>query len=260
MGKMKAISWALVLILALTILPAVQATAAEGGWIWFHTSNAENGVTLSIYADTTVASGVFTLTYDKKALTFGELTVDSNFVAAHAINAKVPGKVVISWVAPANQTAAETPILMQLHFEGTDVSSFNLSGSANGLSGELISVGMLDFTALNQALEEAGKKTEQDYTADSFQALLAARDEAEALLKQEIVSPGQVAAATEKLNNAMAKLETPAPPTQPPTEPTGTFWENNGWIAIVIAAVAVCAAGAVVTIVVLKKRRNKECA
>lgn len=251
MGKTKTISWALVLILALTMLPVVQAAAAQSSWLWFHTSAAEDGVTLSIYTDTTVASGVITLTYDKKALTFRELTVDDRFVAAHAINAKVPGKVLISWVAPADQVAEDTPILMQLHFEGTDDSSFSLSGTANGLDSEPVSVGALDFTALNTALTEANNKLVQDYTAGSFEALLAARDEAEALLKQEIVSPAQVAAATEKLNTAMAQLEPTAPITQPPTEPTLDPY------VIVVAIVAVCAAGAVVAVVILKKRRNK---
>ena len=256
MVKIRNVSRCLVLLMVLALLLTVQAVAAESGALWLSTSVAEEGITANICADTAVASGVITVTYDKKALTFREVTMDETAVAMHAVNSKIPGKLVISWVAPANCHVEEYQILMQIHFEGTDAGSISLSGGGNDLSGEAVAVTALDFVGLNTALSEVESKQVQDYTAGSFDAMLEAEKEARELLKKDIITPAQLAAATDKLNTALAQLEPKAPPTAPATTPAEPQ-PNNGWIGIAVAAVAVCAAVAVAVVVIKKKRGSK---
>lgn len=250
----------LVLILLLLLLLSVSASAVEAGTVWTCSSVSENSVTVSVCADTTVASGVITVTYDSKTLKFCDATMSSDYIVAHSINARVPGKILISWIAPGAYDAEDGHVLMQLQFEGASADSVAISGSVQGAEGEAVAVTALDFTALNTALEEVGSKLVQDYTPSSFDAMLDAEKEARDLLKQEIITPSQIAAAAEKLNSALAQLELKAPPTVPttaaPTEPVPQPG-SNGWIGIVVAVVAVCAAVSVAVVVILKKRGNK---
>lgn len=256
MVKIRNVSRCLVLLMVLALLLTAQAVAAESGALWLSTSVAEEGITANICADTAVASGVITVTYDKKALTFREVTMDETAVAMHAVNSKIPGKLVISWVAPANCHVEEYQILMQIHFEGTDAGSISLSGGGNDLSGEAVAVTALDFIGLNTALSEVESKLVQDYTAGSFDAMLEAEKEARELLKKDIITPAQLAAATDKLNTALAQLEPKAPPTVPATTDPASQ-PSSGWIGIAVAAVAVCAAVAVAVVVIKKKRGSK---
>ena len=257
MVKIRNVSRCLALLMVLALLLTAQAVAAESGALWLCASVAEEGVTAKICADTAVASGVITVTYDKRALTFREVTMDETAVAMHAVNSKVPGRLVISWVAPAGYSVEEYQILMQIRFEGTDASSISLSGSGNDLNGEAVAVTALDFTGLNTALAEVEGKLVQDYTPGSFDAMLNAEKEARELLEQEIVTPSQLAAATEKVETALAQLEPKAPPTVPATTAPAPQPNGNGWIGIAVAAVAVCAAVAVAVVVIIKKRGSK---
>lgn len=257
MKKAHQTSRLLVLILLLVLLLSVSASAAETGAIWTCSNAAENEVTVLVCADASVASGVITVTFDRKELSFVDVTMNSDYILAHAVNSQTFGKVQISWIASGGYDAEDGHVLMQLQFEGASAESISVSGSAYGTDGNAIAVTALDFTALNTALAEVESKLVQDYTVSSFDAMLNAEKEARDLLKQEVITPSQIAAAAEKLTTALAQLEPKAPPTTAaPTEPTPQP-NSNGWIGIAVAAVAVCAAIAVAVVVILKKRGNK---
>ena len=259
MGNIRRLAGLLVLLLALTWLLPMQVSAAENGTIWFESEVTAEGVTVSLWTDTDVASGVITINYDKKAWTFRQLELEEVYIAAHAINSKRPGVVQISWVAPADAASADAHLLMQLHFEGASVENISISGSAYTTTGESVYVAALDFVALNALIEEAEGKLQEDYTQESFTAMRNALDEAKALLEQQHVTPAQISAAAEKLQAAMDALQQPQPETQPGVTPGGDE-DQNHLVAVVAIVSAVMIAAVALLLVILKKRGNKACA
>lgn len=259
MGNIRRLAGLLVLLLALTWLLPMQVSAAENGTIWFESKVTAEGVTVSLWTDADVASGVITINYDKKALTFRQLELEEAYIAAHAINSKRPGVVQISWVAPADAASADAHLLMQLHFEGASVENISISGSAYTTTGESVYVAALDFVALNALIEEAEGKLQEDYTQESFAAMRNALDEAKALLEQQHVTPAQISAAAEKLQAAMDALQQPQPETQPGVTPGGDE-DQNHLVAVVAIVSAVMIAAVALLLVILKKRGNKACA
>lgn len=243
----------LVLMVTLIVWCSVQVGAAESGTIWYESTVTEEGVTVCVWTDADAASGVIALEYDKKALKFQDVELEQTYMAAHSINAKIPGEVKISWVAPKETGSQGVHKLMQLHFTGTSAETIRMSGSANTATGEKITVAALDLVALNAAIEAAEAKTAQDYTQESFAALETALQEAKALLSQEYRTPAQISAAAQKLEAALKNLEEPIPDVvEPPVK--------NGSMGIVVAIAAVCVAAAVIVVILLKKRGNKKCA
>ena len=259
MGNIRRLAGLLVLLLALTWLLPMQVSAAENGTIWFESKVTAEGVTVSLWTDTDVASGVITINYDKKALTFRQLELEEAYIAAHAINSKRPGVVQISWVAPADAASADAHLLMQLHFEGASAENISISGSGYTTTGESVYVAALDFVALNALIEEAEGKLQEDYTQESFAAMRNALDEAKALLEQQHVTPAQISAAAEKLQAAMDALQQPQPETQPGVTPGGDEDQNHLVAEVAIVSTVVIAAVALL-LVILKKRGNKACA
>lgn len=261
MGRIRNLSRLLVLLLVLTLLLAPQASAAEeNGNLWMRQISNEDGVTIYICADAAVASGVISVKYHVGSLSFCELTVESDYVLAHAVNAKA-GNVQISWIAPADAAAEEGHILMALTFTGKIYGDITLSGDVFDAAGEPIEITTLKTAELTSAIEAAQALQSADYTADSFAALQTVLSKAAALLEQTTVTPAQLDGALQDVNAAVSALARPQPettPTEPnPTDPVIDVAGGNGWVGIVIAFGAICAVGAVVAIVIMKKRGNK---
>lgn len=258
MGNIRKMSRLLAVLLAMVLLLSVSAAAQQNGAVWCESAAAEDGICISIWADANAGSGVIQLTYHKAEMKFLRLELEEAYVQAHSINAKIPGQVKVSWIAPANAAADGSHVLMRLYFEGTSAESLAFAGSAFTPDGESLQVTMLDFAPLNGLIESAEGQDLQGYTEESVAQLQTALQEAKALLEAEHVAPAQIEAAIAKLEQALQGLQQPLPTTQPTTQPTGQISEpNNGWIGIVAAAVAVCAAVVVVVIVLTKKREKK---
>lgn len=258
MGNIRKLSRLLAVLLAMVLLLSVSAAAQQNGAVWCESEAAEDGICISIWADANAGSGVIQLTYNKAEMKFLRLELEEAYVQAHSINAKIPGQVKVSWIAPANAAADGSHVLMRLYFEGTSAESLAFAGSAFTPEGESLQVTMLDFAPLKGLIESAEGQDLQGYTEESVAQLQTALQEAKALLEAEHVAPAQIEAAIAKLEQALQGLQQPLPTTQPATQPTGQISEpNNGWIGIVVAAVAVCAAVVVVVIVLTKKREKK---
>lgn len=290
MRNIRKFSVILALCLVLALLPVTLAGAAEGGSIWLRHSATEEDYTIALVADTAIGSGVITITYNIDVYTFQELTVDSAFVAAYALNDKEAGTIRISWVGTGAGSGAHVP--MRLRFDANFLTSLDatidLSGSIYSASGEEVAITGLDFGAFNAVARQAEKLKAEDYTADSFAAVQAALVAANAQANVETVSQAQVDAATQSLKAAIDALVVYVPepePTDPPaTEPIPTEPEptdpkptqpgstpakpqpttqtpapapkaDNGWMLIALAVLGLVAVAAAV--VILKKRGSK---
>lgn len=267
MGRIQKITRLLLLLLVLTLLLTPQATAAEeNGNLWMRQIPTSDGVTFYICADSAVANGVITVKYHVGSLSFCELTVESDYVLAHAVNAKKPGAVQISWIAPADATAEEGYILMALTFTGNNCENISFSGDAYDAAGEPVAVTMLEEAELTSAMEAAKNLQSADYTAESFAALQTVLSQTDALLEQIAVTPAQLDAALQDVNgavSALVRLQPEPEPTEPeptepePTEPVIDVTGGDDWVGIVIAFGVICVVGAVVAVVIIKKRGNK---
>lgn len=268
MGQIRKITRLSVLLLVLTLLLAPQAAAAEGnGNLWMRQISTDDGVTFYICADSAVASGVITVKYHVGSLSFRELTVESDYVLAHAVNSKNAGAVQISWIAPADVVAEEGHILMALTFTGKKGESISFSGDVYNAAGEPVAISILDVTELTSAMEAAEALQSADYTADSFAALQTVLSQTDALLEQIAITPAQLDAALQEVNgavSALVRLQPEPEPTGPePTEPAPTEpgpvidVTGDGWIGIIIAFGVICVVGAVVAVVIIKKRGNR---
>lgn len=228
MGRIRTFSIFLALCLVLALLPVASAHAAEGGSIWLRHLPTEEGYTIALVADTAIGSGVITITYETDVYTFQELTVDSAFVAAYAVNEQEAGTIKISWVGTGADIGAHVPMRLQFSmnlFSGA-YPSVDLSGSIYSANGEEVAITGLDFGAFNAVAYQADSLKAEDYTADSFAAVQAALAAANAQVNVETVSQAQVDAATQALKAAMDALVVYVPepePTDPPaTEPQPT--------------------------------------
>lgn len=228
MRNIRKLSVILALCLVLALLPVTSAQAAQGGSVWLRHSATEEDYTIALVADTAIGSGVITITYNIDVYTFLELTVDSAFVAAYAVNDKEAGTIKISWVGTGAGSDAHVPMRLQFSenlFSGADP-YVDLSGSIYSASGEEVAITGLDFGAFNAVARQAEKLKAEDYTADSFAALQAALAAANAQLNVETVSQAQVDAATQSLKAVIDALVVYVPepePTDPPaTEPQPT--------------------------------------
>lgn len=285
MRSIRKLSMILTLCLVLALLPVTSAHAAESGSLWLRHLPADGGVTMALVADTGIAGGVVTITYDPSQLTFQGLTVDSDYVLAHAVNDKEAGTIKISWVGKGAESGVY--ILMRLQFAGDPLAVATLSGSVKNTSGDIVAITVLDFGALNTAMNRAGGLKAEDYTADSFAAVQAALAAGNAQTNVETVTQAQVDALTQALVTALDNLvvyvpePTPPEPTEPvPTEPTPTEPTqpgstpakpeptqpssqtpapapkgDNSWMLIVLAVLGVAAVAVVA--VILKKRGRK---
>ena len=208
------------LCLLLTALPVARAVAAETGSMWLRHMPAEDGVEVALIADTAIASGVITITYDPELLTFQSLAVEEDYVLAHAVNAKEAGTIRISWIGTDKE--ADAHVLMRLQFAGDALAVATLSGSVQNEAGDDVAITALDFGPLNAAISKANGLKAEDYTADSFAGLKTALDAALAQEAVETVTQAQLDGAAQALSKAMENLAAfvPTPPPTDPTEPT----------------------------------------
>lgn len=289
MRNIRKLSIFLALCLVLCALPVASAHAAESGSMWLRHLPQNDGVSLSVCADTAVASGVITITYDSSLLAFQGLTVDSTYVLAHAVNDKETGKLHISWIGTGTDSGAY--VLMTLEFAGVPDQSSVLNGTVYDASGNTIAITTLNLTGVTAAVMQAETLKAEDYTAVSFASVQTALQEANDLLDQVTTTQAQLDAATQALVTAMDKLVvyTPEPPatepqpTEPaPTEPVPTepkpsdkptqpgsqpkptepvvadpVPKKNDTLLIVGVALALCAVVAIAAVVILKKRGRK---
>lgn len=225
MRNIRKLSVILLLCMLLCALPVSSANAAENGSLWLRQMPTDDGVTMAVCADTVVASGVITITYDSNVLAFQEVTLDSAYVLAHAINDQKAGQIRISWIG-TGEAADGGYVLLRLRFTGTADRSAVLTGSGYTADGDAIAIAVLNLTGTETAVLEAEALQAEDYTADSFAAVEAAIQEAKQLLALETVTQAQLDAVTQKLTDAMGNLVVfvpEPPPTQPPaTEPAPT--------------------------------------
>ncbi len=244
----------LLVLLALLVPLCPQAAAAESGAVWFETAASDSGLTVSVWTDAPVASGVLTFTFDRKVLTFVQEQVDESYVLAHAVNAQTVGTVRISWIAPEGMDAQGAHMLLQLHFTGTDDASLLIQGSAATVTGESVLVAMRDFAGLEALIAEAEGKDTQGYTPESVAALNTALENAKKVLQQEHVSPVALEAAKNSLQQALTGLQEPQPSQTDPGVQVQPDQNGNGlWIGLAVAGVCLAAVAAVM---IIRKRRN----
>lgn len=288
MRNIRKLSVILLLCMVLCALPVSSANAAENGSLWLRQMPTDDGVTMAVCADTVVASGVITVTYDSNVLTFQEVTLDSTHVLAHAVNDQKAGQIRISWIG-TGEAVDGGYVLLRLRFIGTEDQSAVLTGSGYSADGDAIAVTALNLTDATAAVSAAEALQAEDYTADSFAAVEAAMQDAKALLALETVTQAQLDAAAQNLTDAMGKLVVfvpepppteppateppatePAPtqpatdpaPTQPdtqpvPTKPVANPVPKKNDTLLIAAGIALGLAVIVAVVVILKKRGNK---
>jgi hypothetical protein len=220
MKHIQKLALVLTLCLLLTALPLTRAYAAESGSLWLRHLPADGGVTMALVADTNVASGVITITYDPSELTFQGLEADSAYVLAYALNDKEAGTIRISWIGTG--AGSDAHVLMRLQFAGDALAVATLSGSVQNEAGDDVAITALDFGPLNAAISKANGLKAEDYTADSFAGLKTALDAALARGEVETVTQAQLDGAAQALSKAMENLVAfvPTPPPTDPTDPT----------------------------------------
>lgn len=268
MKKIKSIAIILVLVMALSVLLAMPAAAAENGTLWLRAEATAEGVVVSVWANTTVTDGSITIKYSSETLTYTDITVDETCVLAHAVNAENLDALQIAWVAPGDYEKDGTEhVLMQLHFAGDNVDGFSVSGYFFNAEGEKTTLAPPEgFNMLQIAIASAKALNSEAYTTASYGNLLAALDAARAELSDPAVTPERLEAARQNVIAAVQALvklgeeptvpETTAAPTVPATQPADPQPQDSN-VGLIIAIVAVCVVAAVVVILVIKRKGNK---
>lgn len=193
------------LTLALCMLLAMGAFAAENGSVWITETDTDDGTVAFVITDTTVTDGVVAVNYDADKLTYQSVTVNETYVAMHAVNADEAGVVLISWVAPAAIQPEGNEVLIQVNFAGTSDEDVTLEGTVTGA--EITEAPAVDKTELEKAVLEAQGLKEEAYTAETWADLEEALAAAEAVLADPAATQEEVDAATAALRAAIDALE-----------------------------------------------------
>ena len=290
MEKKRVLAIVLALCLMMVFVPVNRATATDYvDSLWLRQIPHNEGVTMAVCADASVASGVITITYNQDVLTFQQLKLEDPYVLAHAINAEETGVIKISWISTGKEPTTDGYVLMWLEFTGPADLSAVLSGTVYDPSGSKMDFTTLNETAVTATIMQAEALKAEDYTAESFAGVTAALENANGLLEQVAVTQSQLDAAAASLTAAMEHLEvyvpTPTPPeptdpteptepaptepkptepkpTQPkPTEPAATQPEDpvsqEAENVLLIPILVGCCVPIVVAVVLLKKRGKK---
>ena len=214
---------ALAVLVAMCMMMATVASAAENGQVWLSVTESANGEETSalVVTNTTVTDGLIKITYDSEKLTYKGVMVSSEHVAMHSVNAETAGEVVIAWVAPeAYESDGSAVTLIEVQFTGTGAEP-ELTGAVHDAEGNEISIGSVDTSALEEAVENAKSLNEEDFTEESWTALEEALEQAEDVLKDPTATQEEVDAAAEELNaTAEALEEKPEETTQPEVDTT----------------------------------------
>jgi len=199
----------LALVVMLCVMLATVAYAAEAGQLWLSLSRSENGKNTSalIITDTTVTDGLVKVTYDPEALTYEGVMVSSGYVAMHAVNADEAGVVLISWVAPeAYESDGSAVTLIEVRFQGAS-DAIEAAGIAHDVAGNALTIGVVDASALEEALAKAEELAEEDYTEETWGALEEAKAAAEEVLEDPTATQSEIDQAAAALEAAMVALE-----------------------------------------------------
>lgn len=267
MKQIKSMMCVLALVLAWSLCLAVPAFGAESAVMWLEVQATDDGITVSVCANTTVADGQIEVHYDNRDLTYRDITTDNQYVLAHAVNPEKVGVVKIAWIASNDYGLDGTKhVLMQLHFDGQNVDGFYVSGHVFTPEGNQIMVEPpVGRDRLQAALESAKLLKPDLYTADSYAKLQDALNAARAELADPTVTQERLEAARQKVIDAVLSLiklgeEPTVPattqPTVPPTQPV-TSGDEGANVGLIVAIAAVCVVGAVVVVIILKKRGTK---
>lgn len=269
MEQIKKTSCLLALVLLLSLCLAVPAFGEESAVMWVEVQKADDGVTVSICANTTVTDGQIELHYDYRTMTYCDMTVDSQYVLAHAANPEKQGAVQIAWVAPGDYSNDGTKhVLMQLRFAGDNVDGFYVSGYVFTPAAEKIAVAPpAGFDRLQAAMESAKALKADRYSEETFAKLQAALEAARAELADPTVTEERLEAARQNVIDAVLGLlkpgEVPPAPsttapvaTTPATTPGATDPQGSN-TGLIIAIVAVCLVAAVVVVIVIKRKGSK---
>lgn len=270
---MKNVKRMLSLLLLAALMSALMTTAVladETQCVWLSvTEDPQTGsVTALIVTNTTVTDGVVKLSYDSSALTYGELSVNSDLVARYSVNPNEAGTVKISWIAPGEYAADGTGLaLMTVTFTGADASSLELSGVIHDAAGNEIRLTEIHTDALSDAIAEAEALDPAAYTAESWAGVDAALTQAKAVLSDPTATQSETDAAAAALTAAMAALEAAptVPPTEPPTEePTAPGSGDNSQtgdetpIVPIMIIMGLCLVAIIILAVILLRKGRKE--
>ena len=230
MKNVRKVATLVTLVALLCALLSTTALAAEKGSLWLTVEQNES-TQVRIVTDTVAVDGVIKLTYDSAALTYESLEVNGDCVAMYAVNAQEPGVVLISWVAPGEYTLQEDAVcLMQVRFSGVEEkSTIVLTGTAHDKKGSTLRFADApDVAALKSAIADAEALKEEDFTAESYAALVQVLKEVKAVLADGTATQAEVDAAIAKLQAALSALvKNEIPEASDPTESTGTT-ESTG--------------------------------
>lgn len=253
--------------LAMAMLLAMSAAAAESDSVWMNVTDSSDGVVVTITSDAAVTDGLIQLSYDSSKLTYVGVETNEAYVAMYAVNAEEAGTVKISWVAPGEyQTDGKANGLIQVNFTGAEDADIELTGLVHDADGSSISLTELDTAELESAVSAAEALKEEDYTSDSYAAVEQALEQAKKVLSNVTATQAEVDAAEKALQDAIDGLVA-APSAEGTTEGTGEDASGNPnnsqtgdttATGLAIAVMAVCAVGIVVVAVIMKRKGNAQ--
>lgn len=201
------------LVMAALLLTVMSTSvfATEGSSAWLQVDTSEENVTIvSIIADTTVTDALISVTYDAETLSFAGLEPNADCVAYSSFNADEAGTIKLAWVSSSDYEAKGV-CLFTLVFNGVSDVEISMAGQLTGSDGKTLNVGQTlygaDFTQLRKAVLLASGLDAANYTSESFAAMTAALEAAEALMDNEYALQADVDAATQALNDAVDTLE-----------------------------------------------------
>jgi hypothetical protein len=266
----------------LCLMTAVPAFASDSDSVWIAVSDSGNQQkTAAVMSNAAVTDGVIVMVYDSSILNCEDISISEEYIGMYSVNTSEAGVIRVSWVAPETVVTSEgNHSLIEVTFTG-EVSkvtedSIVLSGKVYNAGGEVIPVGKLDLTALQETIAAAEGKEKDSYTEDSYAALESALEAARKVLSTP-AGQDEVDAAVKALQAAIdgLTLKTASGETQAPessteaTNPGGNTEQGttsgNGTsggaltgdnTAILPMVVTLMAAGAAIAVVLVMKRRN----
>ena len=262
---MKNVKRALSLLVLAALIGTLMTTAVladENPGVWLRvTEDPQQGtVTVLIVTNTTVTSGNVKLSYDSGALTYREITVNSDCVLQHSVNPNTPGAVKIAWVAPGAYAADGSGLeLMRVIFTGTDASSLELSGVIHDSIGDPISLTAVDTGALEAAIANAEALDPAAYSAETWAKVASALEQAKGTLADPTVTQAEADAAAAALNAAIAALEdAPSAPPQEPDDGGNSDTGDQTPLVPIFIVMGVCLAGIIVVVILMIRKGRKK--
>lgn len=202
-------------VLCCAALSGFAFAEAADNTAWVTLSKTANNTTAAqIVSNAAVTDGVVELTYNSDTLTYQDVEVDEAHVAMYSVNADESGVVRVSWVAPDEGSAiADGAMLFQVNFAGAaDAEDVTLSGTINGADGSIVPIDgdtkviPVDKSALKAQIDAAKALKSENYTAESWEALEQALQNAKSVYDNKDAAQSEVDAAAKALGDAIAAL------------------------------------------------------